>query len=151
MDALIIYDSLYGNTEQVAQAIGSALNSHMDVKVVRVSNVNREQLTGLKLLILGSPTHGGSPTEAIRDFLKHIPESTVRDINVATFDTRFSTRWVKIFGYAAGKMANSLKKKGGILIASPAPFFVKGKQGPLKEGELERATSWGNEIATNLL
>ena len=151
MDTLIIYDSIYGNTEQVAQAIGNALKSHMDVEVVRISNVNQEHLTGLKLLILGSPTHGGSPTEAIRDFLKDISESTIRDINVATFDTRFSTRWVKIFGYAAGKMANSLQKKGGILVTSPTPFFVKGKKGPLKDGELERATSWGNELATNLL
>ncbi|MFX1515165.1 MAG: flavodoxin family protein [Promethearchaeota archaeon] len=151
MDALIIYDSIYGNTEQVAQAIGNALKSHIDVEVVQISNVNQEQLTGLKLLIFGSPTHGGSPTEAIRDFLKDISESTIRDVNVATFDTRFSTRWVKIFGYAAGKMANSLQKKGGILVTSPAPFFVKGKKGPLKDGELKRATSWGNELATNLL
>lgn len=151
MDALIIYDSIYGNTEQVAQVIGNTLNSHMDVEVIRVSNVNTGKLTGLKLLIFGSPTHGGNATEAMRDFLKHIPESIIKEMNVATFDTRFSTRLVKIFGYAAGKMAKSLKKKGGILIAPPAPFFVKGRKGPLKEGELERATSWGNELATNLL
>jgi DNA-binding CsgD family transcriptional regulator len=46
---------------------------------------------------------------------------------------------VGIFGYAAGKIAGSLKTKGGTLILSPEAFFVKGKEGPLKEGELERA------------
>lgn len=146
MKGMIIYDSVYGNTEQIAQAIGSALNSQMDIEIVRVSDVNTTQLTGLNLLIVGSPTHGGSPTEAIRDFLKRLSESTIQDLNVAAFDTRLSTRLVKIFGYAAGKIANNLKKKGGILIASPEPFFVKGRKGPLKEGELERAARWGNDI-----
>lgn len=146
MNGLIIYDSVYGNTEQIAQAIGNALNSQMDVEVVQVSNVKTEQLMGLKLLIVGSPTHGGSPTEAIRDFLKHISESNIQDLNVAAFDTRLSTRFVKIFGYAAGKIASNLKKKGGILIAPPEPFFVKGRKGPLKEGELERAARWGSDL-----
>jgi flavodoxin len=146
MKSMIIYDSVYGNTEQIAQAIGNALSSQIDVEVVRVSDVNTNQLTGLKLLIIGSPTHGGSPTEAIRDFLKRLSEATIQDLNVASFDTRLSTRLVKIFGYAAGKIASSLKKRGGNLIASPEPFFVKGRKGPLKEGELERAARWANDL-----
>jgi len=51
-----------------------------------------------------------------------------------------------VFGYAAGRIANNLKKKGGILIASPEGFFVTGGQGPLKEGELERAAAWAKGI-----
>ncbi|MFX1284689.1 MAG: flavodoxin family protein [Promethearchaeota archaeon] len=147
MNGLIIYDSVYGNTEQVAQAIGNALNSQMDVELVRVSDVNPDKLAEVKFLIIGSPTHAGSPTESMRDFLNNISDSAIKDINVATFDTRLSTRLVKIFGYAAGKIAKSLKKKGGILIASPEPFFVKGRKGPLKEGELERAAHWGKDIS----
>jgi flavodoxin I len=146
MKGMIIYDSVYGNTEEIAQAIGTALSSQMDVEVIRVSDVNTANLTGLNLLIIGSPTHGGSPTEAIRDFLKDLSESVIHDLNVAAFDTRLSTRLVKIFGYAAGKIASNLKKKGGILIAPPEPFFVQGRKGPLKEGELERAASWGNDL-----
>jgi len=57
------------------------------------------------------------------------------------------TRWVGIFGYAAGKIADSLKRKGATLVASPEAFFVKGKEGSLKDGELERAASWAKEIA----
>ncbi|MCK4396109.1 flavodoxin family protein, partial [candidate division WOR-3 bacterium] len=105
-----------------------------------------EQLTGLKLLIVGSPTHGGRPTSAIRDFLNKVSESVIRGINVAAFDTRFSTRLVRIFGYAAGRIADRLKRNGGTLIVSPEGFFVKGKEGPLKEGEIERAASWAKVI-----
>ena len=146
MKVLIIYDSVFGNTEQIAQAIGNALGSQEDVEILRVSNVKPEQLTGLKLLIVGSPTHGGRPTSAIRDFLNKVSESVIRGINVAAFDTRFSTRLVRIFGYAAGRIADRLKRNGGTLIVSPEGFFVKGKEGPLKEGELERAASWAKVI-----
>ena len=146
MKVLIVYDSVFGNTEQVAQAIGNALGSQEDVEILRVSNVKPEQLTGLELLIVGSPTHGGRPTPVIQDFLNRVSEPAIRGINVAAFDTRLSTRLVGIFGYAAGRIAGSLKRKGGTLIASPEGFFVKGKEGPLKEGELERAASWAKVI-----
>jgi len=150
MKVLIVYDSVFGNTEQVAQAIGNALGSQEDVEILRVSNVKPEQLTGLKLLIVGSPTRGGRPTPAIQGFLNRVSEPAIRGINVATFDTRLSTRLVGIFGYAAGRIADSLKRKGGILIASPEGFFVKGGKGPLKEGELERAASWAKVIAKSI-
>ena len=81
MKTLIVYDSVFGNTEQIALAIGNALGSQMDVEIVRVSNVKPEQLTGLKLLIVGSPTHGGRPTPAIQDFLNKISEPAIRGIN----------------------------------------------------------------------
>jgi flavodoxin len=146
MKVLIIYDSVFGNTEQMAQAIGNALGSQKDIEIFRISNVKPEQLTGLRLLIVGSPTQGGRPTPAIQNFLNNVPEPAIRGINVAAFDTRLSTRWVRIFGYAAGRIADSLKRKGGTLIASPEGFFVKGKEGPLKEGELERAVDWAKQI-----
>ena len=146
MKVLIVYDSVFGNTEQVAQAIGNALGSQEDVEILRVSNVKPEQLTGLKLLIVGSPTHGGRPTPVIQGFLKRVSEPAIRGVNVAAFDTRLSTRLVGIFGYAAGRIADSLKRKGGTLIPSPEGFFVKGSEGPLKEGELERAASWAKVI-----
>ncbi len=146
MKVLIIYDSVFGNTEKIAQAIGNALGPQKDVEILRVSNVKPEQLTGLKLLIVGSPTNGGRPTPAIQDFLNKVSEPAIRGINVAAFDTRFSTRLVGIFGYAAGRIADSLKRNGGTPIASPEGFFVKGKEGPLKEGELERAANWAKVI-----
>jgi flavodoxin I len=146
MKALIIYDSVFSNTEQIARAIGNALGSQKDIKILQASSVKPEQLTGLELLIVGSPTQAGRPTQAIQDFLKKVSETAVSGINVAAFDTRLSTRLVGVFGYAAGKIADSLRRKGGTLVASPEGFFVKGKKGPLKEGELERAADWTKQI-----
>ena len=145
MKALIVYDSAYGNTKKIAKSMGSAITG--DVKVLSTGEVNPSELESIDLLIIGSPTQGGRPTPAIQDFLNKVSEPLLKGINVAAFDTRFSTRWVGIFGYAAGKIADSLKKNGATLIASPEAFFVKGKEGPLKEGELERAASWAKEIA----
>jgi flavodoxin len=144
MKALIVYDSMYGNTEQIAQSIGSAITG--DVKIFSVTKVNSSELESIDLLIVGSPTQGGRPTPAIQEFINRVSGKTVKGIDIATFDTRFSTRWVKIFGYAAGKIARSLERLGGTLIVSPEGFFVKGKEGPLKEGELERAAAWAKDI-----
>jgi flavodoxin I len=142
MKALIVYDSLYGNTEKIARAIAGVLTSSGEVKVLRASEVNPSELASLDLLIIGSPTQGGSPTKATLEFLSKLPETAVKGVKVAAFDTRLSTKLVGIFGYAAGKIADGLKRKGGNLILSPEPFFVKGREGSLKEGELERATTW---------
>ena len=144
MKALIVYDSAYGNTEKIAKSIGGAITG--DVKVLRIGEVNPSELEPVDFLIVGSPTYGGRPTPATLDFLNNIPESAVKGMGVAAFDTRLSARWVKIFGFASAKIAGSLKAKGGTLIMSPEGFFVKGTKGPLLEGELERAASWAKEI-----
>src|SRR4030042_2876844 len=144
MKALIVYDSVHGNTEKIAKAIGSAIAG--EVRVVRVSEVNSAELQTIDLLIVGSPTQGGRPTKAIQDFLGKISEPTIKGIKATAFDTRFSTRVVAIFGYAAGRIAGGLKRKGAVLVASPEGFFVKGTEGPLKEGERERAAVWAKQI-----
>ena len=140
MKTLVVYDSVYGNTEQIAIAIGGAITD--DVKVLRAGEVNPSELEGVDLLIVGAPTQGGRPTPAMRGFLNEISKSVIKGVSVAAFDTRISAKWVGIFGYAAGKIASSLKKKGGNLILSPEGFFVEGVKGPLKEGETERAATW---------
>ena len=145
MKTLVIYDSVHGNTEKIAKAIGDAITG--EVKVVRVSEVNSSEFKTFDLLIVGSPTHGGKPTKAIQDFLKGISPSAFKSANVAAFDTRLSTKLVRIFGYAAEKIAHNLNRNGWTIIASPAGFFVKGKKGPLESGELERAVDWANELS----
>ncbi len=144
MKALIVYDSVYGNTEKIARAIGNAVAG--DVKVLHVGEVNPSELKTIDLFIVGSPTQGGRPTRAIRDFLNKVPKLSLKGIKVAAFDTRISTKLVGVFGYAAGRIVNNLKGKGGTLIASPEGFFVKSTKGPQKEGELERATAWAKAI-----
>jgi flavodoxin len=144
MKVLVVYDSQYGNTKKIAEAIGDTITG--EVKVLHVDVINSSELKNLDLFIVGSPTHGGRPTPAIQDFLKKIPKVNIDGINVAAFDTRFSKRWVKIFGFAAKKIADILEKKGGNLVLPPEGFIVKGTEGPLEEGELERAANWVNVI-----
>jgi flavodoxin I len=144
MKTLVVYDSTYGNTEKIAKAIGSAITG--EIKVLRVGEVNPAELNLFDLLVVGSPTQGGRATQPIQDFLNKLPDSALKGVNVSAFDTRFSIKIAKIFGYAAGKIASSLKTEGGNVIAPPEGFLVTGKEGPLKEGELERAASWGKEL-----
>jgi hypothetical protein len=74
---------------------------------------------------------------------------------VAVFDTRIALETIKskVFrfmvntgGYAASTMAKQLAKKHASVIASPEGFLVTGEEGPLKEGELERAAEWGRQL-----
>jgi flavodoxin I len=140
MKALVVYDSVFGNTEKIARAIGGAIDG--EVKVIRADGAKPADLESLDLLVVGAPTQGGRVTQPVRDFLKSIDEKVVEGINAAAFDTRSSTKWVGIFGYAAGRIAKSLQKIGANLVADPEGFFVTGTQGPLKEGEEERAANW---------
>jgi len=159
MKVLIIYDSVFGNTEQIAQAIGNSLGSEENVETLRVSDMKPEQLIGLELLIVGSPTRVFKPTKAIMNFLNKIPLNVLKGTKVAAFDTRISTVdvssrllniLVKLFGYAAKPIADKLEKKGGSLIIPPEGFFVIDSKGPLKDGELERAADWVKLIIKTL-
>jgi len=145
MNALVVYDSLYGNTEKIARAVGEALGP--GTRVVRAGGVDPADLETVDLLVVGSPTHGGRPTEAVQELLERLEGSLPAGARVAAFDTRMGAKWVGIFGYAAGKIARVLEKAGGTLVAPAEGFVVRGKEGPLKDGERERATNWAKELA----
>jgi flavodoxin I len=140
MKTLVVYDSVYGNTEKIAQAIGGAVTG--DVRILRVAEVKPSDWESLDWLIVGSPTYGGRPTQPIQDFLGSLAESIAKGLKVTAFDTRLTTRLVAVFGYAAPRIAAALEAKGARLAESPQGFFVKGREGPLKEGEVERAADW---------
>jgi flavodoxin len=155
MKTLIVYDSYFGNTEKIAHAIGTARAEAGEVQVLRVADVRPEHLLGVKLLIVGSPTRAFRPSDGIKTFLASLKPSTLRSVKIAAFDTRVDvakvnsrllTFMVKMFGYAAEPIARGLQKKGGDLVGKPAGFYVKDKEGPLEEGELERAASWATEL-----
>lgn len=154
MKTLIIYDSVYGNTESIAKAIGAGITG--DVQVVRVGDVDPSILEGCNLLILGSPVHGGRSTPALDAFVKSLPADSLQGVSVAAFDTRFDAVeqgvglrvLMSVIRYAAERLAKDLKRKGGTLIAEPEGFIVENKEGPLKRGELERATKWAQQLLT---
>jgi flavodoxin I len=148
MKTLVVYDSIYGNTEIIARAIGDAIPG--EVEVLRVDQVKAGDLETVDLLIIGSPTHGALPTEAVQGLIERIGSPAHEGAKVATFDTRltwgFLERWG---GFAAPKMADSLKEKGWMLAGAPGGFFVKGlRKGPLKRGEADRAAAWARGITS---
>jgi len=146
MNAVVVYDSTYGNTEKIARAIGAALGGA--AKVARIAESNAVALGKAELLVVASPTMGGRPTEAMLGFLAKIPEGSLKGVKVAAVDTRLKAKWVKIFGYAAEKIAARLAKCGGTPVVPPEGFLVKGAKGPLLDQELERATAWAKRIVS---
>jgi flavodoxin I len=146
MKTLIVYDSVYGNTEKIARAIAEAVTPSGEVKVLRTGEANPSGLASIDLLVVGSPTHGGRATPAVQDVLNKMAQQSLKGIKVAAFDTRRQSKFARIFGNAAGRIARQLTKKGGVLIVSPEGFLVTGTKGPLKEGELERAAAWAKGI-----
>ena len=158
MNALIVYESVFGNTEKVACAIGAAIGaafgSQGKVATLPVSQVTTEKVRGLDFLVVGSPTRSLRPTEAVAKFLNQLPREYLQGVQVAAFDTRWALDHIDSGflrfvvgkgGYAASTIANALKKKGGNLLAPPEGFFVTGEKGPLKDGELERAAEWARQ------
>lgn len=143
MKVIVIYDSLYGNTKHIAQAIGDGLTGEVDV--VRIGDVKSSELKTYDLLIVGSPVHGGRATPAIDALFKQLPAHALEGKRVAAFDTRFEAQeqgmglrlLMSMIRYAAERIAKELVKKGGQLVAEPEGFIVEQKEGPLKQGELE--------------
>jgi len=108
----------------------------------------------------GRLDHGGDPADAepkrrrrdllggvagIRKFLERLPE--VDGTAAACFDTRFDKSRI-LTGSAAKAMARRLGRRGYRIVAEPESFFVLDSEGPLKEGELDRARRWGASLGT---
>jgi flavodoxin len=145
---LIVYTSLFGNTEQIARAMGRTINA--DVKKPLFGVLNAADLNIYDLIIVGSPTQDGRQMPSIRALLDVIPPDGLKGKKVAAFDTRHRLRLVGIWGYAAPRIAQILQAKGGTLLTPPEGFYVKGTKGPLVPGELERAVTWVKNLAEKM-
>ena len=148
MKTLIVYDSLYGNTKIIAEAMAEAIRG--EVKVVHVSDVDCSSLDRYDLLVVGAPTHGGRASEAAIGLLGSMEAAALTGVKVAAFDTRLTWGFLRLFGYAAPKLARTLESKGGTLVGKAEGFFVTGGEGPMKEGEVERAAAWAQAIAAQV-
>lgn len=157
MNTLIVYDTVFGNTGKIAQAMGDALKSKSFVQVIPVADFSPAQLGETDLLILGSPTRGFRPTPAIMELITALPAEGIKGKKVAVYDTRivlkdikngFFRFIVKTGGFATKKMAAALKAKEAVLLIEPEGFFVGGEKENtfLNEGELDRAAKWAEQL-----
>jgi flavodoxin len=159
MRAVVVFESFFGNTEKVARAVVTGLEPTLEVSLLPIAKATAQTLAGASLLVVGSPTRGFGPSPETKAWLKALAPGSLNGIAVAAFDTRMGVNEVNsriyrtlagIFGFAAEPMAAALVRAGGVQIAPPEGYFVLDREGPLKEGELERATAWGQQIAAKL-
>jgi flavodoxin len=151
MKTVIIYDSVFGNTGEIARAIYKKILVENESLLCNANEFCIEMLENAGLLIMGSPTRGFRPTDAISGLFRKIPLKRYPGLRVALFDTRLSLSdisssalrfLVRKGGYAAPYMAGQVKKRGGNVAVPPEGFLVSGEKGPLKAGESERAAQW---------
>jgi flavodoxin len=145
MKALIVYDTHYGNTEQVAFQIASALEGRAEVSMVRAADVSIEEMAHADLLFVGGPTQWRGLSPTLKTLFHKAESTTLYGRAAAVFDTRYNAPgWVS--GTAAPHIARSLKKLGACLLAEPESFFVCAGEGPLEKGETTRASRWAEGI-----
>jgi flavodoxin len=153
MQTLIIYDSKFGNTEKIAQAIARGVGPISDARVTSTSEAARVVATLAAppdLVLVGGPTHNRGSSAGLRAFVEALP-ATLRGVPTAAFDTRYRGPNL-LMGSAASAVAKALAKRGTAIVAPPESFFVV-RRGPLplqvlEPGEIERAEAWGHAIGT---
>ena len=164
--ALVVYESMFGNTERVARAIGTGLAEHGLVDVRNVADIEPSDVTKVQLLVLGGPTHAFSlsrPTTrrdavkqgatcrsvdiGLREWISGLTPAFLPD-RIATFDTRVA-RARHLPGSAARKAASLLRSRGWP-VAGRKSFFVLDTDGPVLTDELDRAVAWGRHLAAGL-
>jgi flavodoxin len=143
--ALVIYDTNFGSTKAIAEAVARELGR--DARAISVTNFAGKDLDGVGLVVVGSPIIGWRPAQRMAKFLAGLEPGQLNGIKAAAFDTR-----VRLFihGDAAGKIARKLEAAGALLLSEPQPFYVRGREGPLFDGEVKRAAEWARSLKTGL-
>lgn len=150
---VVIYDTKFGNTEKIAQAIARGAGSAGSVQVMDTTQAGASLKERPDLLLVGGPTQKRGATPSLRGLVESLPAS-LQGVPAASFDTRYrGTTW--IMGSAAAEVAKRFGKAGGRLVAPPESFFVA-RGGPLERqgleaGELERAEAWGRAVGAAAL
>ena len=148
MLTLVVYDTKFGNTARIADAIGRGVGTRGGVRVLDATEAIRSLAERPDLLIVGGPTQRRGLSPALRGFVHALPPG-LRGVAAASFDTRYrQPTWLT--GSAAAEAARRLGKAGSRLAAPPESFFIA-RGGPperqgLEVGELERAEEWGRVV-----
>jgi flavodoxin len=145
MRTAVIYDSQFGNTRQLAEVIAAELEGAGAVQLANVRTDTIEIPPHLDLLIVAGPTQVHGVSAPMREFLQGSSLPRLDGVPVAIFDTRARGPQL-LTGSASKGIASQLKKHGGKVIGEPESFTVVDKEGPLADGELERARVWARDV-----
>lgn len=164
---LVIYESMFGDAKQIAEAIARGLAEQHETDCIEVGVAPTSLPDDLALLVVGSPTHGfGLPRESsradaaaktdqpvvssgigVREWLDQVTPPG-RPIPAVTFDTRMThPKMLVRMDHASATAAKHLRKLGFTLAADSEHFHVQDVQGPLVPGEVDRAQAWGVTLA----
>lgn len=176
MDVVIVYESLFGNTHTVAEALADGIREADPggtVRLVRTAAASPATFGTADLLIAGGPTHERGMTSELtrRKGLEAAAKSVrgwgpgregeesaqgpgIREWLEAmplarrgSLAAAFDTRdGYRLAGGAAHHIARWLQFKGYDLVAKPEGFIVWGTEGPLRRGERQRARAWGATV-----
>jgi hypothetical protein len=161
--ALVVYESMFGNTERVARAVAEGLAEHIHVDLAR-AGAGLTIPDDVDLVVVGGPTHAFGLTRpstrvsagkqgagesaasgtGLREWLETLPPPTAHRPATAAFDTRI--RKPGMPGSAARSAARRLRHAGLPVVVPPMSFWVRGTSGPLLPDEEGRARSWGREL-----
>lgn len=145
MNTLVAFDSQFGNTEKIAKQIAEILGEFGTARAMRVEEIAPEALDTVDLLVVGCPTQGWQSTPAMKAFLARLDPSNIKRLFFAEFDTRFDKpKWLT--GSAAGLIEKQLTHLQAMVLTPPVSFFVRATEGPLADGELERAAQWAHTL-----
>ena len=159
MNAVVVYESYWGNTAQIAQAVARGLGE--GATALTTTAATPEALRDVDLVVIGAPLLGFAlPTEQMRSSLAGNPSTPPSDTSNPTVRTwlenldvaprAFATFETRIWwspGSAASTVAKMLAKRGWQQVGKPERFMVTGRFGPLKPGESQRAEVWGGALA----
>jgi hypothetical protein len=165
MRALVIYESMFGNTQLIADAVADGLSRHLPVKVLEVGGAPTTIDDDVALLVVGGPTHafGMSRPRTRQDAARQATDGLVSrgiglrewlttleapgQLAAAAFDTRVAKP--RLPGSAARAAEKQLRRRLRHPALMPGEsFYVEGTLGPLLEGETERARRWGETLGT---
>jgi flavodoxin len=146
MNSLVVYYSKFGNTREVAEAIAETLEPAGAVRMISFDQLDAAQLEGADLVVMGCPTHRMKLPEAVRPVFERLPKRVPRGTPVAAFDTSYEMPPILARFTAAKKLAQKLRKLGEKRVVPPETFHVAEREGPLCDGEIERAREWAGVI-----
>jgi flavorubredoxin len=144
--AIVIYHTLFGNTEEIAKALASGMEEQgIDVNCVKVEDVPIDRLPEYDLLAVGGPTHGFGMSKPMKTFMKKLEHVNLRNKNAFAFDTK---RGYRLSGSAAKGIEKRLKRMGMNIAKPYASAIVNDLKGPLQDGMDEKFKQIGTGLAS---
>jgi flavodoxin len=146
MKTLVVYFSKFGNTQKVAEAIAKRIESQGTVQTIRSDELTVSAMQEVDLVVMGSPTHNMNLPKAVQPVFENLPKRILPGIPVAAFDTSYKMSATLSRFTATKKLVKKLRKLGGKRIIPSETFHVMEREGPLYEGEIERAQARATSI-----